>query len=228
MRVATGRQAVVPVDESTFNDDEDAPRNPSSRTGLITAAAAAARKFRNDADETPADGVAANTDAAKKEKPPKKRRRPGWLAVILGVLTAGPGWTELKEFLDGAFGDDDTVSAAELGELRGRLDEQSRTLHELSGKLAANEAGDLEANFNGALEFRHLDRQIGALGKNIEQLLDAENIPVAARATLIETPLEIDDRHDREIRAYRQARAKADREALKRSLAENDSDTVEP
>lgn len=221
MRLAAERPPPPPPPpEPEVDEFEDAPS--VTRQGIITTAAAAARKVR-DGDETPADGVAA-AGTGGKQPPPKKRRRPGWAGVIAAMLAGGPVWTETRQLIDEVLGKDEAVAAAaEMGELKGRLDEQSTSLHELHGKVAANEAGDLEASFNGALEFRHLDKQITSLGKNIDRLLDAEQIPPADRTALPETPTEIRERHDHEIRAYREARAKADREALERSLAEGDT-----
>ncbi len=222
MRLANDRQA--------GRDPDDVP---IARQGLITTTADAARSLR-DGDDTPSEGTEAEALADRAAdiiernrpggKPPKKRRRPGWAGVIAAMLAAGPGWTEVRGVIDEVTGKDDAVAAAaELGELKGRLDEQSRALRDLHGKVAANEAGDLEAASNGALEFRHLDKQILQLGKNIDQLMVAAQIPEAARTALLETPIEIVERHDAEIREYRDARAKAEREALERSLAAGDT-----
>jgi hypothetical protein len=227
MRLASGtgsHRALEQAPEPVADDEaEDAPPVPSPRQGLITTAAAAARKVR-DAEDTPADGVAAPQAARSMAGKKPKRRQPGWIAFVVGMLTVGPGWEELDDLIDEVRGKDEAVAtAAELGELRGRLDEQSKTLAKaMEGaerKLAANSAGDLEASFNGALEYRHLDTNIAKLGRNIDRLLDAADIPEAERTVLAETPVEIEDRHTAEIRSYREAQRKADREALERSLA---------
>lgn len=223
MRLATGAQPQV-----SPTDTEDAPRTASPRQGLITTTAAAARSLRDGGEEeTPADGVDADASDPEPARPrkAKKRRRPSWAGVILAMMAGGPAWTEIRDLIDDFRGHDEAVSAAsEIGELRGRLDEQSKGLRELHAKVTANEAGDLEASFNGALEFRHLDEQIMTLGRNIDRLLDAEDVPPSDRAKLLDTPVEITERHDQEIQAFRAAQRKADRAALERSLVSKDTE----
>jgi hypothetical protein len=201
--------------------EEDAPE--SSRRGLITGMAAKARDIRDAvSDETPPEGVPRpRTSTSRKDPTARKQKRPGWAAFIIGILSAGPGWGEFeKRVLDGAI---NRADAIELGELRGRLDEQSKQIRDMGLRLTANTAADLEASFNGALEFRHLDSQISALGRNIDLLMTAQGVPAANRSTLAETPVEITDRHDAQIREWRLAKAKAEREALERSIAAGDT-----
>jgi hypothetical protein len=204
--------------------EEDAPH--SSRHGIITTAADVARKFRG--DETPAEGVEAPAAGGKPkaEKPKPKPRRPGWGAVIVAMLAGGPTYTELREIFKDAFGKDEAIAEAkELGALEGRIDAQAEQITELRVKIASNTAGDIEAAYNGALEFRHFDGQLGALGRNINRLMDEEQIPASERSALTETPFEIVERHDQEIQLYRAARAKADRQAIERAVAEDDTVT---
>ncbi len=227
--------SIAPGPEDGIEDvaEEDAPQN--SMRGIITVAAGKLRELRDGEDETPADGVDAPPAKGQQKakggpKPPKKRRRPGWAAVIVGILAGGPTYTELREVFKDAFGMDEAVAEAKaeakaLGVLEGRLDDQEEQLGELRSKLAANTAGDIEDDYNGALEFRHLDRQLGALGRNIDRLMDAESIPGSERTALIETPLEIAERHNREIERYRRAREKAEKQAIERAVEEDDTVT---
>jgi hypothetical protein len=212
------------LDRTERASDDDVPE---PRPGVITAMADAARSVVGSViDETPAEGVAAQPASRLPPKSPR-RRRPGWAAVVGAVLAGGPVWDVVEErFLDDEIAAHDVTAAAELGELRGRLDEQSKQIRDIGLRLSANAAADLEASFNGALEFRHLDGKITDLGSNIDRLLAASGVPDKERTELAETPAEITDRHDTQIREYRAAQKKAEREALERSLAT--SDTVGP
>lgn len=206
--------------ERTAGEEPPEEDNPVPRPGMITTASQVARQVRDTVtDETPAEGTKVRRKPAGSGEPPK-RRRPGWVGLLAVVLTMGPGWTEVRKLLEAA------DSAGEMGELRGVQAEQGRQIRDLNLKISANTAADLEGSFNGALEFRHLDKNITALSRNIDRLLVAMGVPEADRARLAETPTEITDRHDAQIRQYREAKARAEREALERSIAT--SDTVGP
>jgi len=232
--------SIAPAPDEPADAEEDAPH--ASRQGIITTAegllataADAARSLRGD-DETPAEGVEAPPAKGQKkgkaqqkagdEPPKKKRKRPGWAAVIVAMLAGGPTYTELREVFKDAFGMDEAVAEAkELGALEGRIDEQASQITELRGKIASNTAGDIEAAYHSALEFRHFDRQLGALGRNINRLMDSQSIPLSERSSLAETPSEIAERHDREIERYRRAQEKATKLAIERAVAEDDTVT---
>ena len=218
--------------------DEDAPQN--TMRGIITVAADKLREIRDGDgdDETPAEGVATPPAKGRKAKgqptadsddePPKKKKRrpPGWGWVIGGILAGGPTYTELREVFKDAFGVDEAVAEAKaLGVLEGRLDDQAEQLNELRGKIASNTAGDIEAAYHRALEFRHFDDQLVALGHNIDRLMDTQSIPLSERSSLAKTPSEISERHEREIKLYRDALTKAERKAIERAVAEDDTVT---
>jgi hypothetical protein len=217
--------------------EEDAPQN--SMRGIITVAADKLREIRDGEDETPAEGVATSpakgqkkakgqpTEDSDDELPPKKqRRRPGWVAVIVAMLAGGPTYTELREIFKDAFGVDEAVAEAkEIGALDGRITEQAKQIAELRGKIASNTAGDIEGAYHRALEFRHFDSQLEALGSNISRLMDSLSIPLSERSSLTKTPPEISERHDRDIKLYRDALTKAERDAIKRAVAEGDTVT---
>jgi hypothetical protein len=157
-------------------------------------------------------------------KPPRNRRRPGWAGLVAAVLAAGPGWTEIRGYIEEAQGKDEAVaSAGELGEFRGRLDEQSANIRELAVKISANTAADLEARSNSAIEFRHLDGGITDVGKGIDQLLTLAGVPPENRPKFASTPPDIVRRHDEAIERWRALKAKAERDALERSIAASDT-----
>ena len=55
--------------------------------------------------------------------------------------------------------------------------------------------------------------------------MDTQSIPLSERSSLTKTPSEISDRHDKDIKRYRDALTKVERDAIERAVAEDDTVT---
>jgi hypothetical protein len=223
-----GNVKVKTASHATLEQPIEADAPESSRPGLITTVSAAARTLRDAAvDDTPAEGVERQRQTSGAEKPPK-RKRPTWTALLLTALASGPGWGEARRYIEDVTTKDeaaaeDVAEASAIGQLQGRLDEQSKTIETLTTKISANTASDLEARSNGALEFRHLDGQISISHQGIDKLLELQGVDEADRPKLANTPVEITQRHDAAIERWRAVREKAERAALERAVAAGDT-----